>query len=70
MSVTDAMSMDEIGSQLVTLAEEGFLTSWEEDYVSAIADSEGSEGEGFWESLDEETQEKLRAIHRNTVCEE
>ena len=66
-SVTDAMTIQEIGEELAELANEGFLTDWEEDYVLAIAGSEGSEGEGFWNSLGEETMEKLRDIHRNTV---
>ena len=70
MSVTDAMTIQEIGEELETLANEGFLTNWEEDYVLAIAGDAGDEGEKFWNSLGQETVEKLRDIHRNTVCEE
>lgn len=70
MSVTDAMTIQEIGEELEELANEGFLTSWEEDYVLAIAGDAGDEGEKFWNSLGQETVEKLRDIHRNTVCEE
>ena len=70
MTVTDAMSIQEIGEELAELAEEGFLTDWEEDYVQAIAGDAGEEGAKFWNSLGQETVEKLRDIHRNTVCEE
>ena len=70
MSVTDAMTIQEIGEELAELAEEGFLTDWEEDYVSAIAGDAGDEGEKFWNSLGEETVEKLRDIHKQTVVGE
>jgi len=70
MSVTDAMTIQEIGEELETLANEGFLPDWDEDYVLAIAGDAGDEGEKFWNSLGQETVEKLREIHRNTVCEE
>jgi hypothetical protein len=69
MSVTDAMSITEIGEALEQLAEDGFLSNYEEGMVYALVEDAGDQGEKFWESLDEETQEELRKIHRQTVCE-